>query len=67
MPQFTFSSEENFIELIDSMAEKESRSRSEMIDILLRFGYKEKTRPRSGKKSNIKNNAPNSCESNPGR
>jgi len=61
MAQFTFSENPEFIKLIDLMSEKDDRSRSETISILLRIGYREKTRQRSGKKSNIKNNSANSC------
>lgn len=61
MPQYTFSDEQSFIDLIDKLSGKENRSRSEMIGILLRVGYKEKTRVRSAKKSNIKNHSTDSC------
>lgn len=61
MPQYTFTSDMNFIEIIDSIALKENRSRSEMISILLKIGVREKTRDRSVKKSNIKNKSSDSC------
>ena len=45
MKQYTFSSTEDFIEgKLDKIAEREMRSRSEMIDILLRRAVKERTR-----------------------
>lgn len=50
MKQYTFSSEPEFIEgEIDKIAKKENRSRSEIIDTLLRKAVKEKNRK---KKSN---------------
>ncbi len=45
MPQYTFTSEKDFIEQeVDSIALKERRTRSEMIDLLLRQAVKERNR-----------------------
>ena len=44
MKQYTFISEPEFIKEVDEMAEKENRSRSQMIDILLRLAVKERNR-----------------------
>lgn len=45
MPQYTFTSDKEFIEkTIDEIAKKAKRTRSEMIDILLHYAVKEKLR-----------------------
>jgi len=45
MPQYTFTSDKDFIEkTIDEIAKKAKRTRSEMIDILLHYAVKEKNR-----------------------
>lgn len=59
MPQYTFSTEENVIKQVDELANKDLRSRSEMIAILLQLAVKEKTRKRNAKKDNTKHNSPN--------
>lgn len=52
MPQYTFTSTKLFIEgEIEAIRQKENRTRSEMIDILLRQAVKERFR----KKKNAKN------------
>ena len=50
MKQYTFLSEEDFIEEIDDMAKKESRSRSVMINLLLHQAVKERNRKRKNGK-----------------
>jgi hypothetical protein len=60
MPQYTFTSTAEFIEgEIESLRQKENRTRSEMIDILLRRAVKEINRKKNGKKVHIQDNAPN--------
>jgi hypothetical protein len=55
MPQFTFTSTNDFIRgEVQPIADKENRSLSEMIDILLRRAVKEKYR--KGTKKNGQNN-----------
>lgn len=51
MPQYTFTSDKEFIETeVQAIADRENRSRSEMIDILLHRAAKEANRKRNGKK-----------------
>ncbi len=50
MTQYTFSSIPEFIEEIDAIAKKERRSRSEIIDMLLRQAIKERNRKKVKKK-----------------
>jgi len=50
MKQYTFSSEPEFIEgEVDKIAKKENRSRSEIIDTLLRKAVKEKNRKKTNR------------------
>lgn len=50
MPQYTFTSTKLFIEgEIEAIRQKENRTRSEMIDILLRQAVKERLRRRNAK------------------
>jgi hypothetical protein len=66
MPQYTFTSTAEFIEgEIEYLCKKESRSRSEMIDILLRYAVKERYRKR--KKVHIQDNPANFRQVNAGR
>lgn len=52
MPQYTFTSTEPFVRgEIQAIADKENRSLSEMIDILLRQAVKERYRKRIAKNS----------------
>lgn len=56
MPQYTFTSDEDFIRNeVDEIAKREKRTRSEMIDILLRQATKERNRKR--KKVEHENNS----------
>ncbi len=64
MPQYTFSSEEQLIRQVDELAEKDNRSRSEMISILLQVAVKEKTRKRIAKKVYPEHNASNVYQNN---
>jgi predicted transcriptional regulator len=58
MKQYTFLSEEDFIKEVDELAEKESRSRSVMIDLLLHQAVKERSRKKNAKrKDNTEPNA----------
>ena len=51
MKQYTFSSEPEFIETeVDGIAKRERRSRSEIIDLLLRQAVKERNRKKWPKK-----------------
>jgi len=60
MPQYTFTSTAEFIEgEIEALRQKENRTRSEMIDILLRRAVKEIYRKKNGKKVHIQDNTPN--------
>lgn len=60
MPQFTFSSTESFIKgEVQALADKEKRSLSEMIDILLRQAVKERYRKRIAKAVHIQDNTSN--------
>lgn len=53
MPQYTFTSEQQFIEVeLQEICDREKRSRSEMIDILLRRAVKEIQRKRNAKQKN---------------
>ena len=61
MPQYTFTSTESFISEVKIMADREMRSFSEMIDILLRQAVKEKIRKRNGKKLHIQDNPTDKC------
>lgn len=61
MPQYSFTCDTEFISIIDGLAVNESRSRSEIINILLKIGLKEKTRNRSGKKNNSQHNTSDPC------
>lgn len=57
MPQYTFTSTKLFVEgEIEAIRQRENRTRSEMIDILLRQAVKERLRKRNGKKLHIQNN-----------
>jgi hypothetical protein len=50
MPQYTFTSTANFVEgEIEAIRQRENRTRSEMIDILLRQAVKERLRKRNAK------------------
>ena len=53
MPQYTFSQkDDSLIIIIDALAKKDNRSRSEMIVILLQYAVREKTRARKKKSGN---------------
>lgn len=53
MPQYTFTSTKLFIEgEVEAIRQRENRTRSEMIDILLRQAVKERLRKRGSKKDN---------------
>jgi metal-responsive CopG/Arc/MetJ family transcriptional regulator len=55
MPQFTFTinkTEEDLLAFIDELSEKEGRSRSSMIVLLLQQAVKEKLRKRNAKQNN---------------
>lgn len=57
MPQYTFTSTALFIEgEVEAIRQKENRTRSEMIDILLRQAVKERMRKRNAKKVRIQHN-----------
>jgi len=57
MPQYTFTSTKLFVEEeIEAIRQKENRTRSEMIDILLRQAVKERLRRRNAKKVHLQNN-----------
>lgn len=57
MPQYTFTSTESFIKgEVQAIADRENRSLSEMINILLQQAVKERLRKRNGKKVRIPNN-----------
>ena len=63
MPQYCFTDNTiTLIEQVDEIAKKEKRSRSEMIDILLRKAVHE--RYRKSKKNNTQHNTQNVGESN---
>ena len=62
MPQITFTCNEkdnSLIEMIDDIADKENRSRSGMIILLLQQAVKERLRKRNGKKIYIQDNTSN--------
>ncbi len=59
MPQYSFTSDKQLIDNVDEIANRESRTRSEMIDLLLRLAVKEKNRKRNGKKDNSQHNTGN--------
>lgn len=62
MKQYTFLSEEEFIQEIDEMAIKESRSRSVIINLLLHQAVKERNRKRkNGKYLQISDQSSNPC------
>ena len=57
MPQYTFTSTKLFVEgEIEAIRQKENRTRSEMIDILLRQAVKERLRRRNAKKVHLQDN-----------
>ena len=64
MPQYTFSAEESLIKQVDELAIKDTRSRSEMIYILLQLAIKEKTRKRNAKKDHTEYSAGDMGKSN---
>lgn len=68
MPQYSFSSDEQTIRKVDEIAEREKRSRSEMINLLLESAIKERERNRlKGKRAkevHTDNNPENLGESN---
>lgn len=58
MPQYTFTSTALFIEgEVEALRQKENRTRSEMIDILLRQAVKERYRKRVAKKGSPQYNS----------
>lgn len=58
MPQYSFTSTKELVEdEIQKIADREGRSRSDMINILLQLAVKEKTRKRNAKKVYIERNA----------
>ena len=60
MPQITFTCNEKDLELItsiDELADRDGRSRSGMIVLLLQQAVKERTRKRNAKKVHIQDNA----------
>ena len=60
MPQITFTCTEKDLELItsiDELADRDGRSRSGMIVLLLQQAVKERTRKRNAKKVHIQDNA----------
>ncbi len=60
MPQYTFTSTVEFVEgEIEAIRQKENRTRSEMIDILLRQAVKERLRKRNAKKVHLPDNSAN--------
>lgn len=62
MPQYTFTSTALFIEgEVEAIRQRENRTRSEMIDILLRQAVKERLRKRNGKKLHIQDNSADKC------
>ncbi len=64
MPQFTFTSTDAFIRgEVQAIADKENRSLSEMIDILLRRAVKERYRKiiKKNEQSHIQDNSTNPC------
>lgn len=53
MPQYSFSTQNDvLIKEIDSLSSKESRSRSEMIELLLTQAVKERFRKKNAKQKN---------------
>lgn len=64
MPQYTFSTTENIIAQVDELANRDKRSRSVMIDILLQLAIKEKNRKRNAKKNNTEYDTTNLGKSN---
>jgi len=56
MPQYCFTSEEKIISEVDALAEKDGRSRSDMINILLGQALKERERQRMKNQSKKKQN-----------
>lgn len=57
MPQYTFTSTALFIEgEVEAIRQREDRTRSEMIDILLRQAVKERLRRRNAKKVHLQDN-----------
>ena len=64
MPQITFTCNQKDLELItevDELADKENRSRSGMIVLLLQAAVKERLRKRNGKKLHIQDNSADKC------
>jgi len=64
MPQITFTCNTKDLGLItevDELADKENRSRSGMIVLLLQAAVKERLRKRNGKKLHIQDNSPDKC------
>lgn len=62
MPQYTFTSTELFIEgEVEAIRQKENRTRSEMIDILLHQAVKERNRKKNAKKVQVPNHSANEC------
>jgi metal-responsive CopG/Arc/MetJ family transcriptional regulator len=55
MTQYTFSTEPEFIKEIDAIADRENRSRSEVIVLLLRQAIKERNRKRKPVKHDTHN------------
>lgn len=63
MPQYTFTSSKLFIEgEVEAIRQKENRTRSEMIDILLHQAVRERLRKRNAKKIHIQNNPTDECQ-----
>ena len=70
MPQYTFTSTEPFIKgEVQAIADKENRSLSEMIDILLHRAVKERYRKiiKKNEQIHIQDNPPDQCQVNAGR
>jgi len=64
MPQITFTCNEKDLELItaiDELADKDDRSRSGMIVLLLQQAVKERLRKRNAKKLHIQDNPTDKC------
>lgn len=64
MPQITFTCNQKDLELItevDELADKENRSRSGMIVLLLQAAVKERLRKRNGKKLHLQDNPADKC------
>lgn len=62
MPQYTFTSTESFIEgEVEAIRQKENRTRSEMINILLHQAVRERNRKKNAKKVQVPNHSANEC------